>query len=180
MSEPSQWGHCVWIFLQLTQSHPTSLPCTGQAMGYTGRSPIICWKRAHSGELKFTNKSSHNRLQPFGTRYSVCLINFPPDHAELNMSLLLVLTEMQASGCMVIEGGPCNSFFLIEKNKATHKGLYCISMITGFKILSEHFKMHCSDEICVNTLINIEIVTTQSFILLWQDMVKNYTTFLIM
>lgn len=39
MSEPSQWGHCVWIFLRLTQSHPTSLPCTGQARGCSGVHP---------------------------------------------------------------------------------------------------------------------------------------------
>lgn len=159
MSEPSQWGHCVWIFLQLTQSHPTSLPCTGQARGYSGCSTIICWKHAHSSKLKFTNKSSLNRPQPFVTRYSLCLINFPPDHTELNMSLLLVLTELWANGCMVIEGGPCNSFFLIEKSKTTHKGLYCISIITGFRMLSDYFKIQSSEEICVNKLISTEICT---------------------
>lgn len=44
MSEPSQWGHCVWIFLRLTQSHPTSLPCTGQARGYSGVLPHYMMK----------------------------------------------------------------------------------------------------------------------------------------
>lgn len=54
MSEPSQWGHCVWIFLQLTQSHPRSLPCTGQARGYRVRSPIMGWKHAHNSQKPIT------------------------------------------------------------------------------------------------------------------------------
>lgn len=64
MSEPSQWGHCVWIFLRLTQSHPRSLPCTGQATprGYSGCSPIIWWKHAHNSQQTITTTNCFNSL----------------------------------------------------------------------------------------------------------------------
>ncbi len=149
MSEPSQWGHCVWIFLRLTQSHPMSLPCTGQAGGDSWCPPlllIIWWKHAYNSKLK-----SAPKLDAL-TRYFLCLINFPANHTERKcLSCWFSQTEMQASGCTVTEGGPCNSFFLVGKNKETHKGLYCISMITGFRILLVYLqgKTH---KLCIKTV----------------------------
>lgn len=55
MCENSEWEHCVWISLRITQSHPRSLPCTGQAGGSSGCSSIVGWKHAH------------NSLQPIST-----------------------------------------------------------------------------------------------------------------
>lgn len=47
MSEPSQWGHCVWIFLRLNQSHLTFSPCTDQVRGCAGCSPVVRCKNVH-------------------------------------------------------------------------------------------------------------------------------------
>lgn len=148
MSEPYQWGHCVWIFLQLTQSHPTSLPCTGQARGYSGCPPplIIWWKHAHNSELKFPNKPSHKwPLQP--ATFCVLLI-----FQQTTLSWICLCCSFWQ------KWGPQQLGFLIEKNKATHKGLYCISMITGFRMLSEYFKMYGSEGIHANYLFRIKTV----------------------
>lgn len=104
--------------------------------GATPGAPPLSDENMH----RTVNSDSQTNQPTALTRYFLCLINFPASHAELNMSLLLVLTEMGGSGCTVTEGGPCNSFFLIEKNKATHKGPYCTGMITGSSMLLEYLQ----------------------------------------
>lgn len=103
LSEPSQWGHCVWIFLQLTQSHPRSLPCTGQA---TRGAPPLYEENMHI---------TANKPSPQPDCFNPLLSVSYSFSSGLNIVCLCwwIWQKMEASGHnRVSEGGPCNSFFL--------------------------------------------------------------------
>lgn len=103
MCENSQWGHCVRIFLWLTQSHPIAPP---PARAEPGAEPGRSHKNA--GVISGRSSAAASCFNPA----LFAVHSFHKRHPGLIMG---------ASGCTVSQGGPRGPFFflpLVEKNKA--------------------------------------------------------------
>lgn len=161
MSELSQWGHCVWIFLSAHPISPHVTPLHRPSQGLLRVLPpapptpsFIWWKHAHSS--RFTNNPSPQLTALTRDTFSVLLI-FQQSTLSWICLCWRFWQKQGAGGCTATEGGPVQFVFffsLIEKEqKATHKGAYCICMITGSRTLSENLQWRNPGEWLVMTLV---------------------------
>ena len=175
----------------LTPRHSPAQAKPGAAPGCAPPPPssFIWWKHAHSS--RFTNKPPPQLTARTRYTFSVLLI-FQQSTLSWICLRWRFWQKQGASGCTVTEGGPVQLVFcfffplsLIEKEqKETHKGAYCICMITGSRTLSEYLQWRNPRESLVRgwkknhiriILTDITFVVESQYLFLCKKKKKHYS-----